>query len=482
MVWVANRDCPVSDPFSSELKLLWDGNLVILASSKHQIWSTGSTSLMPNSTSGVLLDNGNFILRKTSDVSSVAWQSFDHPTDTWLPGAKFVFYSHTSERTVLVAWRDLDDPAPGIFSAIPGAEERFQLSLFNGSEAYWNSSDWNEDDFGHQPSLTVENTINFTFFSNESETYSKYSTVAPYNLSRIVLESTGLFKHLVWAKHIQEWKVLYALPAQTYFKDFYVRIAALDWTEESKKKGKPSLSFISAVVVSLAFLVVLSVWLVTIRTRRSARAVDDQLLHFEYRVLKKATKNFSEKIGEGGFSSVFRGALPDSTPIAVKKLVDQNQSNKQFLAELLGRDVSRVITTMRGTRGYLAPEWILGGAITSKVDVFSYGKLLFEIISGKRNIEELNSDMREYLPLQVANSIAKGEEVLPLVDRRLNGLVEMEGLCRACKVACWCIQDSERDRPTMTQVVQILVGAMAVEKPPIPRTFLQLVGINESEA
>lgn len=98
------------------------------------------------------------------------------------------------------------------------------------------------------------------------------------------------------------------------------------------------------------------------------------------------------------------------------------------------------------------------GAITSKVDVFSCGKLLFEIISGKRNIEELNSNMRNYLPLQVANPIAKGGEVLPLVDCRLNGLVAMEEVCRACKVACWCIQDSERDRPTMSQVVQILEG------------------------
>ncbi|XP_030538594.2 G-type lectin S-receptor-like serine/threonine-protein kinase At2g19130 [Rhodamnia argentea] len=342
----------------------------------------------------------------------------------------------------------------------------------------------------------------------------------------------------------------------TTLRDFYVRIAASDLNAESKNKGRPTCHFITAVVVvSLAFLVVLSVSLVIIRTRRSAHAADDNLMHFEYRVLKKATKNFSEKIGEGGFSSVFRGVLPDLTPIAVKKLLNQNQSHKQFLAEvrtigtiqhvnvvrlrgfcaeeskrflvyeylangslaahlfqkgsstldwktryriaigtakgleylhercrdhiihcdikpenillgselvpqiadfglakLLGRDVSRVITTMRGTRGYLAPEWITGGAITSKVDVFSYGKLLFEIISGKRNIEELNSDMRHYLPLQIANSIAKGEEVLSLVDRRLNGLVEMEEVCRAWEVACWCIQDSERDRPTMSQL------------------------------
>lgn len=699
MVWVANRNRPVSDPFSSELKLLRDGNLVLLTSSKHQIWSTGSTSLVPNSTSGVLLDNGNFIFSYTSNLSSVAWQSFDHPTDTLLPGAKFKF--NTSEKSVLVSWRNLNDPAPGIFSASMGSEGRARFSLFNRSEAYWHCEGPTGYEFDQNPLEKTGNVVNFTLYSNDNEAYYQYSSVAPYSLSRIVLEPTGLLRQLVWAKHIQEWKVLWTQPAQrceiypfcgassncnqrnaplcdcalghlddpkledhlgrcerrntsncsgdrkdhfflvtnthlpinfdlfmvenieacrllclsncsctayvyaaycliwtdekfsvehsandTILRDLYVRIAALDLKEESKNKGKPSSNFITAVVVvSVAFLVVLSVSLVIIRTRWSAPAADDQLMHFEYRVLKKATKNFSEKIGEGGFSSVFRGALPDSTPIAVKKLANQNQSNKQFLAEvrtigtiqhinvvrlrgfcaeeskrflvyeyltngslaahlfqkgsntldwetrysiaigiakgleylhercrdriihcdikpenillgselapqiadfglakLLERDVSRVITTMRGTRGYLAPEWITGGAITSKVDVFSYGKLLFEIISGKRNIAELNSDMRDYLPLQVASSIAKGEEVLPLVDHGLNGLMEMEEVCRACKVACWCIQDSERDRPTMSQVVQILEGVMVVEKPPIPRTLLQLSGSYESEA
>jgi len=117
-------------------------------------------------------------------------------------------------------------------------------------------------------------------------------------------------------------------------RDFHVRIAALD-LEESKKRGKPTSNFITAVgVVSAAFLAVLSISLVAIKMRRPAYAADDHLMHFEYRVLKKATKNFSEKIGEGGFSSVFRGALPDSTPIAVKKLMNQSQSNEQFLAEV----------------------------------------------------------------------------------------------------------------------------------------------------
>ncbi|XP_039161032.1 G-type lectin S-receptor-like serine/threonine-protein kinase At2g19130 [Eucalyptus grandis] len=107
------------------------------------------------------------------------------------------------------------------------------------------------------------------------------------------------------------------------------------------------------------------------------------------------------------------------------------------LAKLMAREVSSVITTVRGARGYLAPEWILGRSHHIESQHSQYGKLLFEIISGKRNIEELNSDIRDYLPLQVDNSVARGEVVLPLVDRRLNGRVEMEELCRACEVACW---------------------------------------------
>ena len=50
----------------------------------------------------------------------------------------------------------------------------------------------------------------------------------------------------------------------------------------------------------------------------------------------------------------------------------------------------------------------------------------------------------------------------------------MEELTRACKVACWCIQDDPRDRPTMGQVVQILEGVMQVNVPQIPLYFQRL--------
>ena len=71
------------------------------------------------------------------------------------------------------------------------------------------------------------------------------------------------------------------------------------------------------------------------------------------------------------------------------------------LSKFMGRDFSRVLTTMRGTRGYLAPEWLSGEAITPKADVFSYGMLLLEIISGRRNRDLLDVGMTIIFPLEL---------------------------------------------------------------------------------
>ncbi|WOG95886.1 hypothetical protein DCAR_0415215 [Daucus carota subsp. sativus] len=301
------------------------------------------------------------------------------------------------------------------------------------------------------------------------------------------------------------------------------------------------------------------------------------LVVFKYKDIRKLTKHFSEKLGEGGFGSVFKGTLPNSRAIAVKRLKNLQQGEKQFraemstigqiqhinlvrlqgfciegekrllvfdymkngslenylfhensnlfldwktrykimigtargldylhekcrdciihcdikpdnilldddfnakvadfgLAKLLGREYSHVLTTIKGTRGYLAPEWILNDAITAKVDVYSYGKLLFEIMSGRRNIEF--SDDGSYFPALVAEKLNEGEEGLTqFLDKRLRGEADSSELARACKVACWCIQDDEKDRPSMGLVIQILEGLLEVGTPPIPRLLLLL--------
>ncbi|XBI12294.1 hypothetical protein VPH35_139184 [Triticum aestivum] len=152
------------------------------------------------------------------------------------------------------------------------------------------------------------------------------------------------------------------------------------------------------------------------------------------------------------------------------------------MAKLLGRDYSRVLTTMRGTTGYLAPEWLTGVPITPKVDVFSYGMVLLEIISGRRNSCPTvpsggNTDV--YFPVHAAHKLLEGD-VGSLVDHKLHGIANLDELEIACKVACWCLQDNELDRPTMGQVVQILQGLVEITMPPIPRLLQAMAGSSHS--
>ncbi|KAF6998008.1 LOW QUALITY PROTEIN: hypothetical protein CFC21_014167 [Triticum aestivum] len=149
------------------------------------------------------------------------------------------------------------------------------------------------------------------------------------------------------------------------------------------------------------------------------------------------------------------------------------------MAKLFRRDFSHVVTTMRETIRYLAPEWISGTPITSKVDVYSYGMVLLEIISGSRNSSKQSSyedGVHEaYFPVRVARSLLDGD-IATLVDAKLLGEVNQEEVERVCKVACWCIQDVEFDRPTMSEVVQFLKCVSEVETLPMPRLLQAIAG------
>lgn len=145
------------------------------------------------------------------------------------------------------------------------------------------------------------------------------------------------------------------------------------------------------------------------------------------------------------------------------------------LAKLVGRDFSRVLTTMRGTVGYLAPEWIAGTAITAKADVFSYGMVLFEVVSGRRNVMQRPDGTVDFFPAMAAAMLFGGADMAAAVDSRIVcGDADMAEVERAFKVACWCVQDDESARPGMGTVVQVLEGLLDLKVPPIPTSFKML--------
>ncbi|GKV31260.1 hypothetical protein SLEP1_g39970 [Rubroshorea leprosula] len=143
------------------------------------------------------------------------------------------------------------------------------------------------------------------------------------------------------------------------------------------------------------------------------------------------------------------------------------------LAKLMGREHSHVVTMVRGTRGYVAPEWISNRPVTVKADVYSYGMLLLEIIGGRRNLD-MSYDVEDFFyPGWAFKEMTNGTPK-KVADPRLQGAVEEEELARALKVSFWCIQDEVFMRPSMGEVVKMLEGSVEIKIPPVPHSVLEL--------
>ncbi|KAF7139847.1 hypothetical protein RHSIM_Rhsim06G0123500 [Rhododendron simsii] len=287
---------------------------------------------------------------------------------------------------------------------------------------------------------------------------------------------------------------------------------------------------------------------------------------FLYDDLKSATNDFNNKLGEGGFGSIFQGMLSDGTQVAMKRLVGFSQIKKSFLAEvqtigsihhvnlvrligfcaensnrllvyeymskasldkwifkrhqeltlgwesrrkiivdiakglaylheecrqkiyhldikpqnillddnfvakvsnfglakLIDKDESKVVATLGGTPGYMAPEW-LSSIITEKVDVYSFGAVVLEILCGQKILDRSLPEEEMHL---LGLFQRKGEErqLLDMVDE-YNGDMKSHGaeVSEMMKLALWCLQSDYKRRPSMTVVVQVLEGFVIVE-------------------
>ncbi|TYH82807.1 hypothetical protein ES332_D02G087000v1 [Gossypium tomentosum] len=125
------------------------------------------------------------------------------------------------------------------------------------------------------------------------------------------------------------------------------------------------------------------------------------------------------------------------------------------------------LANIRGTRGYLAPEWLANHPLTSKCDVYSYGMVLLEIVSGRRNFEVSPETDGKKFSLWAYSEFEKGH-IEAIVDKRIKD-VDSEEVERAIMVSFWCIQEQPSQRPMMGKVVQMLEGVIDIEMPPAPK-------------
>lgn len=126
-------------------------------------------------------------------------------------------------------------------------------------------------------------------------------------------------------------------------------------------------------------------------------------------------------------------------------------------AKLIPDGATHVTTRVKGTLGYLAPEYAMLGKASESCDVYSFGILLLELATGKKPLEKVSATMKRTitdwaLPMVVEKKIDE------LADPKLNGDYNADELKRVILVALTCSDSRPEKRPTMLEVVELLKG------------------------
>ncbi|KAG0450217.1 hypothetical protein HPP92_026857 [Vanilla planifolia] len=350
---------------------------------------------------------------------------------------------------------------------------------------------------------------------------------------------------------------------------------------------------VSVVITAVALLVVVAI-LFWRRWRRSSesetdgsmemiRSLSNSHLSFKYEVLREATDNFSEnnKLGQGGYGSVYKGTLRDGREVAVKRLffntrqwVDQffnevtliNQVQHKNLVKLLGcsvegpesllvyeflcntsldhylfdpmkkaaldwerrfeiivgtaeglaylhnasvvriihrdikasnvllddkfrpkisdfglaryfaEDQSHLSTGLAGTFGYMAPEYIVHGQLTEKADIYSYGVLVLEIITGRKNQNSISTSAEGHSLMQQIWQHYSSDALIKLLDSDLQGNCSQEEALNVFHVGLLCVQAAPALRPPMWKVVEMLTNRENTLPQPTQPPFINIKG------
>ncbi|ESW25270.1 hypothetical protein PHAVU_003G021700 [Phaseolus vulgaris] len=125
------------------------------------------------------------------------------------------------------------------------------------------------------------------------------------------------------------------------------------------------------------------------------------------------------------------------------------------LARLFPEDQTHVNTRVAGTNGYLAPEYLMHGHLSVKADVFSYGVLVLELVSGQKN-SSFDTNLSAQNLLDWAYRLYKKGRAMEMVDPALGSSIITEQLEMCIKLGLLCTQGDPNLRPTMGRVVVML--------------------------
>ncbi|PUZ38217.1 hypothetical protein GQ55_9G179100 [Panicum hallii var. hallii] len=228
VVWVANRGSPVLGPAAgAAFRVLANGSLAVVDSDGAVVWATppppssspaasddgigaAAAAAAANATAQ-LLENGNLVVRVPG--AGVVWQSFDHPTDTLLPGMKLGIDFRTGLDRHLNSWRGPGDPSPGEYSFRLDPRGSPELFLYRWSARTYGSGPWNGFQFSGVPNLKSNALLTFRFVSAPgAEAFYSYGIDSDTVLTRFVVNSSGQIQRLMWIDMTQSWSLFWSYP------------------------------------------------------------------------------------------------------------------------------------------------------------------------------------------------------------------------------------------------------------------------------
>ncbi|XP_072955768.1 uncharacterized protein [Typha angustifolia] len=144
------------------------------------------------------------------------------------------------------------------------------------------------------------------------------------------------------------------------------------------------------------------------------------------------------------------------------------------LAKLIDMEKTRgVASRIAGTNGYMAPEYVMYGHMSTKSDVFSFGVLVLEIITGRRVTEFHGSGHAANILSYIWKNWIKGRP-LQTMDQRLGGRYHKNEAMRCIHIGLLCVQDDPKKRPTMSTVLLMLSSySMNLPIPSSPAFLVQ---------
>ncbi|XVF78023.1 hypothetical protein PTKIN_Ptkin14bG0094900 [Pterospermum kingtungense] len=205
VVWLANRDHPFSA--SAVLSISSDGNLMIREDKI--IYLVTDIEPINGNVSATLLDSGN--LRVTDDESNILWESFDFPTDTFLPGMKLGYDRRNRKKWSYVSWKSANDPSLGNFTLALDSRQENQVLFLNGKETYWRSKEDEANVFGFPQEMRFR-MYTFNFVSEFDMNYLTYNLTRKDDIIRFTINATGQLQQFLWLEN--EWNLFNSQPGQ----------------------------------------------------------------------------------------------------------------------------------------------------------------------------------------------------------------------------------------------------------------------------